>query len=167
MSESESWIIGGILLASAGVIMALPVYCAYGDFQQRKRSALRWQEQCAKEAQEEIDFKAESERIGYVKSLVGIHLEIISRMSNDTEYMSAQHARIVSKIEEELLMFRADVPNQFHARAILSKIPLTCKLVAQKTSAFYRLLKAKSHDDVEVQFRVIDAVNSALERYSS
>ena len=62
MSELEhSWVASGILLAAIGAVLALPFYCVYKGSQQQEQAILRWRERCAKEAQDESDFKKELE----------------------------------------------------------------------------------------------------------
>lgn len=163
MSESgHSWVTGSVILAITGAIIAPLFYCIYKDSQQQEQAILRWKERCAKEAQDESDFKKELERVGYVQSLTTLQLEIISRMSDDTEYISILH-KIATKIEEERIFCDTDA----YEKTLLSKDPLTRKLVTQKALIFFRLLRLTSQCDVDAHFRTIDGVNSALKQLSS
>ena len=86
-----------------------------------------------------------------------LQLEIISRMSDDTEHISILH-KIATKIEEERTFCGTDP----HEKTLLSKDPLTCKLVTQKALVFFRLLRLTSRCDVDAHFRTIDGINNAL-----
>ena len=78
-------------------------------------------------------------------------------MSDDTKHISTLH-KIATKIEEERIFCGTDA----HEKTMLSKDPLTRKLVTQKALIFFRLLRLTPQCDVDAHFRAIDGVNSAL-----